>query len=295
MSIGAHAGQPMGLMRLGHLFALRLRLENEQLLKALEHQHGRLESLVEERTAQGNKAKESAEAANQAKSRFLANVSHEVRTPINGVLAMSGLLLNTPLALRQRQYVDCIQNASKGLLAVLNDVLDFSSIEVGKLSRKADWFEPRRTLERLFSLYRAMPHDKGVRWRYQVASGAPISIGADELRYRQVLTNLLSNAAKLAAAGEISVQIRVAQTDSASIVLLTEVLDTGVGIDSAMLPQIFESFVQLDGSESWRFRGIGLGLSIARQLAQLMGGELTVESELDKGSRFCFVLPLKRD
>jgi two-component system, sensor histidine kinase and response regulator len=259
--------------------SLRLSIENQ----ALVHE---LRSAKE----QAEDARARAEAANQAKSQFLARMSHEIRTPLNGILGVHELLLTSSLGPEERRFVETAHQSGQALLSIINDVLDFSKIEAGKVTLEAAPFKVERLLEELMALFAVATQRKGLMLGYELDEQVPTHLAGDELRLRQVLTNLLGNAIKFTAKGEVALSVQVA-TDGR---VRFAVADTGIGIMPDQRQHIFESFEQADGSISRRFGGTGLGLAISRQLVALMGGDLEVASEPGKGSTFFFSLPLPR-
>jgi signal transduction histidine kinase/CheY-like chemotaxis protein len=237
-------------------------------------------------------AKTAAESANRAKSQFLANMSHEIRTPMHGILGMAQLALDADTSQESREYLKTLQSCAEGLLGVLNDILDFSKIEAGKLNLESISFSLRRTVDDVCKLVLPQARAKGLALACDVAPDLPDVLVGDPTRLRQVLTNLMGNAVKFTASGSVKLLVTPAQSDHAltpdraSVVF--EVSDTGIGISEEHKKHIFEAFAQADGGVSRRFGGTGLGLAICSQLAQLMGGHLSVESTLHVGSIFEF-------
>lgn len=241
------------------------------------------------------KAKEAAEAASRAKSEFLANMSHEIRTPMNGVVGMTELLKGTALTKTQRHYLDTIASSGESLLLLINDILDFSKIEAGKLELQQIEFDLRTAVESVVEQLADRAQQKGVELSCFFQATVPTGVQGDPGRLRQILTNLVGNAVKFTNKGEVAVRVSTEpgyESDTTRTAVRISVTDSGIGISGEGMNQLFQSFTQVDGSSTRQFGGSGLGLAISKQLCELMGGRIGVESELGKGSTFWIVLPL---
>jgi PAS domain S-box-containing protein len=247
---------------------------------------------IHEDVTEMERAREAMEA-NRAKSEFLAKMSHEIRTPMNGVLGMAELLLGTDLDEHQRNLAETVFRSGEALLRVLNDILDFSKIEAGKLELDCAPFRLHDHIEEVMELLSKHAQKKGIECILHIESGVPETVAGDSLRLRQILTNLVSNAVKFTSRGEVFVRVFPIEEQGEAFLIGFEVKDTGIGIPKEGLSRIFNAFDQLDGSTSRRFGGTGLGLAISRQLCELMGGEISVESTHGKGSTFRFSVRLK--
>ena len=278
-----HVGEPIKWTAEQRLFAIAianfasLALERQERLR------------VEDDLRDANR---SVEAANKAKSLFLANMSHEIRTPMNGVFGMTDLLMRTELNDRQRKFVGIISSSAKRLLTIINDILDLSRIESGKLELDRHDFAFRTSVEETIDLLAGEAQRKGLDLSVLFARNVPSAVNGDSGRLRQVITNLVSNAIKFTSAGEVAVKIECMGCQNGLASLKFEVRDTGIGIPRDVQQQLFMPFQQADTSISRRFGGTGLGLSISRHLIELMGGEIVLTSEPGKGTSITFTLDL---
>jgi signal transduction histidine kinase len=254
-------------------------------------------------------ARDAAIEGTRLKSEFLATMSHEIRTPMNGVLGMTDWLLDTPLTPEQQDCAETIRSSGDALLAVINDILDFSKIESGKLSLELLEFELPLFINRLMALFRERAQRRGLLLTSMIADGVPAILCGDPTRLQQILSNLLANAIKFSDHGTVSIQVDIDQWHldrrleftagsyapvDGMVHLRFSVSDNGIGIPAGALSKLFQAFVQADGSATRKYGGSGLGLAICKQLVELMGGHIGVESEPGRGSIFRFTVPLQR-
>jgi two-component system sensor histidine kinase/response regulator len=266
--------------------------EIEQKNRDLERHSAELEETVAERTEQLEHAIVQADTANKAKGDFLANMSHEIRTPMNAIMGLSDLCLRTDLSPKQQDYLGKIFSSAESLLGIINDILDFSKIEAGKLDMESVPFEIARVLDNLATIVTVKTQEKGLELLFSRDSDVPPLLVGDGMRLGQVMVNLVNNAVKFTESGEIVVKIEVLEKKEGDVTLQFSVKDTGIGMTKEQQGRLFKSFSQADTSTTRKYGGTGLGLAISKQLVEMMGGEIRVESEPDSGSTFIFTANL---
>ena len=267
-------------------------IENMMLYEKVSTYSQGLERMVDERTRALKAAKEEAERANKAKSEFMANISHEILTPLNGIIGLSHLALQTQLTSEQRDYLNKIQSSGRGLVIIIKDLLDLSRIEAGRMDVESVSFELQRVLNKVFDYIRPKAREKGIEVTCATSSQVPGALVGDPLRLEQVLVNLTDNAVKFTQKGMVAVAIKRAsqtkESETDHVLLEFSVKDSGIGLTREQSRMAFTAFYQADGSSTRKYEGTGLGLAISKRLVEMMGGHILVSSEVGVGSTFTF-------
>ena len=283
-------GQLLGLLGVSRDITDRKRA-HEQIEAALAEAEN-LNRFLEEQTARANHMTAIAESANAAKSQFLANMSHEIRTPMNGVIGMTGLLLDTDLTDEQREYAQIVSSSGESLMVIINDILDYSKIEAGKLDLEELDFDIRDLLEDFSGMMAMRAQEKDLEFICAAHPDVPSYLRGDPGRLRQILANLAGNAIKFTGRGEVAVRVELVSKTDRDVILRFAVRDTGIGIPADKIGMLFEKFTQVDASTTRKYGGTGLGLAISKQLAEKMNGQIGVTSRDNDGSEFWFTAQL---
>ena len=296
--VAEHTGGELGTLERGfNSMAVSLQQAHEELQEKVDQATQELRETLEAVEIQNVEldiARKKALEASKVKSEFLANMSHEIRTPINGILGFTDLLSHSQLDDEQLDYLNTIKESGANLLAIINDILDFSKIEAGKLVIDNVAFDMRDCVEEVFSLLAPSAYNKNIELVHLIYSDVPLKLHGDPIRIRQVLTNLVHNAIKFTSVGRVVVRIMLDEDKNEDCMIRITVADTGIGLNDDEQKKLFNAFAQADTSTTRRFGGAGLGLVISKKLVEQMGGQIGLESEIDKGSTFWFTLKLNK-
>ena len=269
-------------------------MELSETMKIVHHDLLGLRKAQAEQIQKIEHSRKEAQAANLAKGDFLANMSHEIRTPMNGVIGMLGIIKETRLTDEQLELIETAAQSADSLLAIVNDILDFSKVESGKIQIENIDFDLGQTMDSIGAALSLDAKEKGIEFGWLISNNVPVHLRSDPGRLRQILTNLIKNAIKFVSTGEVFVRVSLERESENHVVLLFEVEDTGIGIPKTKIKTLFDSFTQVDTSTTRVYGGTGLGLAISKRLVEIMGGEIGVESEINKGSRFWFTFAAQK-
>ncbi|GAB4487788.1 MAG: hypothetical protein OHK0019_03340 [Saprospiraceae bacterium] len=285
--------EPGVVRKIGGMLTRRLRDQTDRVVEGLRRREEELTRLVEERTAELNRQKERAEQSERLEQQFLANMSHEIRTPMNTVVGMTNILLQKNPRPDQLKYLESIRHSSQNLLVILNDILDISKIQAGRMELENTDFALGQVLDSVASTLRFRAEEKGLTFKTDFDTAIPPVLIGDPVRLQQILLNLAGNAVKFTETGSVSIAAHLLEKTNTDCQLRFDVRDTGIGMSPEQVARAFESFRQASADTTRKYGGTGLGLSISKQLVELFGGQLEVESEPGKGSVFSFSISLK--